>query len=515
MKLFEWNYVDVARECQEYLGPNGVDAVQIGPVTEHILGSGWYTKYQPVSFGLMSRSGTPEELRDMVAKCRQAGVEVMVDIVLNHQAYPCSEAAYPEEGMPCIGWNGTRFGNRKTAGARGWDHADFNLFHHNSGWPYFNCGVGPPDFLCTKYGLPDCTYCDMYGMPDWNTGLDEVRSMHFRHLKELHDMGVSMLRVDAAIYMSVDDLSSVLNRLPWDYVYQEWWGEYPPQDRTKYIGRYRDVEYRWKVTNALATLEAERLPEIINVQSGVFGIEPDMSVYPITFMDGRSDQADRTTAIYKNGLEYHQQQKFFLAWPAGVSIVLWGGFGWTHLEQGPPGCEDGDDHCVVSPVFFEGSPECMDTPTQSPLPVELANQRGWVCEHRWEGVAGLIGFRKSCRTLPMDRVWSSASTDEYRVGLGRLAWTLGDSCFAALVKGPGFDAEPDVDKQRGWPLSGLKVGLPPGRYCDVASRESRHQWDGYSCPHVVEIDQNGFIVSGYVREGDLLAVHTGAVLADL
>ena len=30
------------------MGPNGIDAVQISPVTEHILGSQWYTKYQPV-----------------------------------------------------------------------------------------------------------------------------------------------------------------------------------------------------------------------------------------------------------------------------------------------------------------------------------------------------------------------------------------------------------------------------------------------------------------------------------
>ena len=27
------------QECTNYLGPNGIDAVQISPVTEHILGS--------------------------------------------------------------------------------------------------------------------------------------------------------------------------------------------------------------------------------------------------------------------------------------------------------------------------------------------------------------------------------------------------------------------------------------------------------------------------------------------
>ena len=29
----------------------------------------------------------------------------------------------------------------------------------------------------------------------------------------------------------------MLNRLPWDLIYQEWWGEYPPEERTKYVPR--------------------------------------------------------------------------------------------------------------------------------------------------------------------------------------------------------------------------------------------------------------------------------------
>ena len=39
VQLWEWNYDDVALECARYLGPNGIDAVQISPVTEHILGT--------------------------------------------------------------------------------------------------------------------------------------------------------------------------------------------------------------------------------------------------------------------------------------------------------------------------------------------------------------------------------------------------------------------------------------------------------------------------------------------
>ena len=64
----------------------------MAPVTEHILGYQWWVEYQPVSAGLDSRSGSEEDFWHMVATCRDAGVEVIVDILMNHMAGPCREA---------------------------------------------------------------------------------------------------------------------------------------------------------------------------------------------------------------------------------------------------------------------------------------------------------------------------------------------------------------------------------------------------------------------------------------
>ena len=47
----------------------------------------------------------------------------------------------------------------------------------------------------------------------------------------------------------------MLNGLPWDLVYREWWGEYPPHDRTEYVGLYRDVAYRWHLVKLSLHLE--------------------------------------------------------------------------------------------------------------------------------------------------------------------------------------------------------------------------------------------------------------------
>jgi hypothetical protein len=53
-----------------------------------------------------------------------------------------------------------------------------------------------------------------------------------------------MLRVDLSLFESIEELSHVLNRVPWDFIYQEWWWEKPDPMRHRYIGHFRDITYR-------------------------------------------------------------------------------------------------------------------------------------------------------------------------------------------------------------------------------------------------------------------------------
>mmetsp|Transcript_4618 Transcript_4618/g.13345 ORF Transcript_4618/g.13345 Transcript_4618/m.13345 type:complete len:924 (+) Transcript_4618:63-2834(+) len=506
VKLWEWNYDDIARECREYLGPNGFDAVQLSPVAEHIRGSKWWTKYQPISFGLNTRSGTAAQFKSMVAECRAAGVEVIVDLIINHIGQPCGEAK--GDSMPCLGWNGSKYGNRRIGGANGWDAATPADFHHSPvNELYGACGVGPPDFLCGSLVTTDCSCCrcDMYGMPDWNTESHEVREIHYRHVKELHDAGIAMLRVDAALYENITEISSVLNLFPWDYVYMEWWGEFPVGIHDQYIGNYRDVALRWKITDALASEKnLTKLPALLDLNYGTFGLSNDKTMYPIAFHDQRTNMAVQETATYKNGLEFHQQQKFFLAWPWTQRIMLWGGFAYTDTDQGPPGCDGEEELCSPVSVFDEsGAAQCMETPTDSPMPDELAQSRRWVCEHRWDGVAGLVGFRKACRGLP---------TAVLPTEPGRLGFKAGDECFVGLVRGTNRWWPHDFGHLGNWSLAGLAVGLPEGRYCDVASLPERFAAGRADCPREVVVGADGRISSGSVPEGDLSAIYTGAML---
>jgi len=349
----------------------------------------------------------------------------------------------------------------------------------------------------------------MYGLPDWNTSRQEVREIHYRHVKELHDAGITMLRVDAALYEDIGQTSSVLNLFPWDYVYMEWWGEFPIGTHDQYIGNYRDVALRWKVTNALASEKnLSKLPELMEITYGTFGVSNDKSIYPIAFHDQRTDSAVQETATYKNGLEFHQQQKFFMAWPWTQRIMLWGGYSWTDIGQGPPGCEPDDDTCVPASVFDAAAGGCMETPGESPLPDALAQSRRWVCEHRWAGVAGLVGFRKACRGLPMHILSINGNST------GRLAFKVGGGCLVALVKGTNLKTPQGYGHLGDWNMKGLATGLPAGRYCDVAQLAVRFDHSVTSCSREVVIDEDGEVSSGAVLEGDLLAIYTGARLTD-
>ena len=86
MQMFMWNWKSVGNECRTTLGPNGVNWILVMPPQESISGSAWWTHYQPVSYAIDSEMGTRAEFAAMVAKCNEAGVDVIADAVINHMA---------------------------------------------------------------------------------------------------------------------------------------------------------------------------------------------------------------------------------------------------------------------------------------------------------------------------------------------------------------------------------------------------------------------------------------------
>jgi len=249
--LFEWTWKDIAQECEVYLGPAGYNSVQVTPPQESILGDSWTIHYQPVSYKLETRQGSEAEFVDMVRRCKKAGVEVMVDAVINHMATTfLANTADVREALKdrkekgekplecgfkdgvgiqaCEGWNGTIYEDREYHQNDPRMDGFSSLRGHFHRFPWSakdNCAW---NFKETDAGY----YCDMEALPDLDTENFEVQYMQRNFMNKLFAMGVTMLRIDAARSVHPEQTAKILSTAPWDYVFQEWlkeWKDTPVQ----------------------------------------------------------------------------------------------------------------------------------------------------------------------------------------------------------------------------------------------------------------------------------------------
>ncbi len=199
VQLFEWSWSDVANECEKFLGPKGYKAVQVSPPNDHITGSQWWTRYQPVTYDIISRSGNETQFKDMINRCKNSGVAIVVDAVINHMASGSGQSV-----------GGKSFSNRQ------FPYYGPQDFHHDSSNQYTNCGVSNYQ---DKYNVQ---YCDLSGLPDLMTSSSYVQGQIAGYLKNMYNMGVKGIRIDAAKHQDANELSGITKQLPSDmYIGQE------------------------------------------------------------------------------------------------------------------------------------------------------------------------------------------------------------------------------------------------------------------------------------------------------
>eukprot|EP00437_Effrenium_voratum_P001806 CAMPEP_0181419994 /NCGR_PEP_ID=MMETSP1110-20121109/12357_1 /TAXON_ID=174948 /ORGANISM="Symbiodinium sp., Strain CCMP421" /LENGTH=564 /DNA_ID=CAMNT_0023543021 /DNA_START=276 /DNA_END=1967 /DNA_ORIENTATION=- len=439
-QLFEWTWTDVASECEEYLAPAGFSAVQVSPPSEHILGSSWTTRYHPVSFKLNSRSGIYFEFVDMVRRCKAAGVDVMVDVILDHMAPARDESGVCGGRSACVGWAGTRYGDRDfTNGRPGIDYFDKGMFHHYPGDNASNC-IHMPGTLSNP------RLCDVNG-PHLDIEQEQVQDQLYKYLAELMEIGVTMLRVGDLQNLYPDSLAQLLLRLPWEYLLLE--GAEMPQG----VGPLRSFSFAdpalgQQASEALHTSEPESEP-ILRQSS---------RIERLSFLDNPSLQREwilsgQIRLTHKHGLTYHLTQLFMLASAPGP-VRLMSSYAFTHYHQGPP-----EGH--PSPKLCWDTPDIPETPETSPAqeptePKEPSKEPSppWVCEHRWQGIAGLLRLRQ--------HVKSSART--VRSGDGLLAISFENQADTRLSGFVAIAVGSDTIS-----LAGRPTGMPPGCYCNLAA----------------------------------------------
>lgn len=296
--LFEWQWNDIASECENVLAPKGYAAVQVSPPQKSVAGSFWWTRYQPVSYAIEGRSGTRAEFASMVARCKAVGVDIYVDAVINHMS----------------------------AGNRNFPEVPFapNDFH--------TC-TGPINYS-NRWEVQNC---DLVGLNDLKTESDYVRGKIAAYLNDLSSMGVAGFRFDAAKHMPSADVANIVSRLNGSpYIFQEVIGAanepITPAEYT-YIGDVTEFNF----TSTIGTYFKGRAPlkdlRNIGVWSGWLA-----SNDAVVFVANHDNQRQNTsnTVTHKDGMNVNNiAHVFTLAFPYGYPKVM-SSYDWTDHDQGPP-----------------------------------------------------------------------------------------------------------------------------------------------------------------------------------
>ncbi|MPY26227.1 alpha-amylase [Shewanella sp. YLB-07] len=373
--LFEWSWQDVAQECEDYLGPKGYRAVQVSPPNEHIQGSPWWTRYQPVSYQLESRSGTREQFIDMVNRCKNVGVDIYVDAVINHMAHGSG-----------TGSAGSVYGNKHYPM---YDPQDF----HNT------CAIN-------DYGDRwQVQNCELVGLPDLNTGSAYVQATLAGYLNDLISIGVTGFRFDASKHMSIEDIQGVLSNVNGTpLIFQEvidQGGEAIGSSEYTSAGLVTEFKYTTKLGD---TFRNGKLAWLNNFGEA-WGFMPSNSA--VVFVDNHDNQRGHggggNVITFEDGRLYDLANVFMLAYPYGYPKVMSSYEYHGDFDAGKP-------HI---PVHNQGNLECFAS--------------NWKCEHRWSYISGAVDFRNNTAdNLSMTNWWDN---DNNQIAFGR-----GSSGFVAINK---------------------------------------------------------------------------------
>ncbi|XP_003704434.3 alpha-amylase isoform X2 [Megachile rotundata] len=458
--LFEWKWKDIARECEEFLGPKGFGGVQVSPIQENLIAKNrpWWERYQPMSYLMITRSGTREDFADMVERCNRVGVRIYVDAVVNHMTGNYADA---------VG----------TANSRA------NTYNREYYQPPYHAEHFHPICTVNDYrNAGNVRNCELTGLHDLNQGLEYVREKIVNFMNEAIDIGVAGFRIDAAKHMWPADLRVIYSRLKnlntkhgfpqgaRPYIYQEvidYGGE--AISKTDYNKLAAVVEFKYAKELSNAFLGNNLLKWFVN-WGEAWSLLPSQD--SLVFVDNHDTQRDSNVLTYKMSKQYKMAVAFMLAHPFGTPRVM-SSFDFQDRDQGPPQDSNGN---LVSPKINPDN-TCGN---------------GWVCEHRWRQIYNMVRFRNVVRGTNVVNWWDNNGN--------QIAFCRGNAGFIA-INGDRSDLR-----------ATLNTCLPAGQYCDVISGDLVN---GRCTGKVVNVQSNGQAQIEIMQGEDdgVLAIHKKSKVA--
>lgn len=558
VQLLEWQWVDIALECAAFLGPKGYKAVQVSQPLPHKWNTkySWYLRYQPVDFTVLnSRSGTHDQFVMMTNECFAAGVDIMVDVVINHLA-------------------GSRGNDCRTV-LNSWSYR-----HNNSGTQFVPCSLQPTYRLFSErddfhnYGQnpeptvsnsDDCwqaRYYDLSGLQDLNTdcgtlaspsaGCDStygtscrVRNIHSKYLHSLLCLGVRSFRIDAALHVAPNDIWTLVdNAVSWanatngcvqgagfgpgnsewggndrvwksatqidpgffPFVYNEVYDGNTGRLPNRYVREFDNNGSRWWVYasdfdssyNIWNSFRTSNIAWIVtNVNNDVHPGGSDSgaqhstrSENTLVFTDNHDIQRSTWNQVMTNWVgkdAYTNANSLLLAFPYGAAMLM-SSYTWEGAEMGlntdfgPPSDAWGNTNFIWNVEVDESgsrmwrNTECgkplaarHTTGTKKGLDWNLDVEGGWVCEHRWQGIANMVMWRNvvSAGNWELHHVISGNSN------AGVAFVRDGDKTLCSFTERCNVGALYAVNNHptSSWNITSWFVGLPDGTYCNIATSD--------------------------------------------
>ncbi|XP_020281581.1 alpha-amylase-like [Pseudomyrmex gracilis] len=461
--LFEWKFQDIAKECETFLGPMGYGGVQVSPINENLIidKRPWYERYQPLSYKIISRSGTEAEFRDMVSRCNKAGVRIYVDTVFNHMT-ASANPAYGTGGSFAVP-----------------DQLDYPAV------PYSVADFHKSCLIQNYNNATEVRDCELSGLHDLDQSKEHVREKIVEFLNDIVDHGIAGFRVDAAKHMWPQDLAIIYNRTKdlstaagyppntRPYIYQEvidLGGE--AVNKYEYNSFANVIEFQYGIILGTMFRNKDKLSRLETISDpNKWRLLPSADV--LTMVDNHDNQRGHGAGgsnilTYKEPKPYKMAIAFMLAYPYGHTRIM-SSYAFDDPSQGPPATSNGE---IISPEILDG--RCVN---------------GWVCEHRWPQIYHMVQFRNLVKDEKLENWWSN--------GENQIAFSRGNKGFVA------FTVDGDLRER-------LQTGLPGGTYCDVITG---NLVNGNCSGKTVTVDDNGTAdIEIPSNEEGVLALHIQAKL---
>ncbi|KAG9122353.1 hypothetical protein FRC07_001321 [Ceratobasidium sp. 392] len=371
----------------------------------------------------------------MVQTCQAAGVGVIQDTIFNHMSGA---------------------GIRSGVGGSSYTHYNYPGIYQTQ--DFHHCGTTSDNKILDYNNRTQVQTCELDTLADLATETEWVRAKLAYYANDLISLGVTGLRLDAAKHIASDDINNILSRLSKKvYITQE--VTYDPgqpilPDEYVKNGDVQEFRYTKNLKNAFTT--GAGIAGLKGAENGWLG-----SNVANVFVSNHDTERGGDSLNYKSPSNtYTLAMVFSLSYPYGTPTIL-SSFSFSSNPDAPPN---------------GGAGTCSGS----------GGSNGWLCQHRWPAVAGMVPFFNAVQGTALTN-WQSGTGQQIAYGRGSTGFV--------------------IINNEDWEWAGrFATSLPNGLYCNVIAGPS----SSGSCTGASYTVTNGGVTTT-VPARSAVAFYTGAL----